>query len=117
MDMLPSPKVGCHRTGFAKTCRSLVTSGKCNRWCGGRFLNEKTGEEFDRYDCVDNWLLVYARDNAQLQNQTGAAIEKFRNEMILLNEQGFAAVQSVQNLVGPQEVLPAPMKTIPGEKK
>ena len=96
MSPIPPTEVMCHRTGFAESCRSLVTSGKCTRWLQLRGIDPNTGQEFDRHDCIDNWTPILLVENSQMQRQTGAAIESFRNEMVLLNEQSFALMQQRQ---------------------
>jgi len=82
---LPDKKLGCHRTGFARKCHALVTSGQCNRWLAIRGKNPNTGEDVDRHDCIDNWTPMLLIENSQQQRQTAAAIESFRNEMVKAN--------------------------------
>lgn len=80
---IPPEKRGCHRTGFEKTCRTLVVDGVCNRWIPES--GQINGVDVIAYDCADNWQLQYLKDNAQAQNGTGAAIESFRNEIMAAN--------------------------------
>lgn len=89
--MLPDKSIGCHHTGFAKTCRSLVSAGKCNRFIQIMGKDPNTGADVNRWDCVDNWTPMLLIENAQQSRQTGAAVESFRNEMVRMN--GIAAVQ------------------------
>lgn len=76
---LPDEKVGCHHTGFEKKCRQLVCDGVCNRWIQIIGTNPNTGEPVNQFDCVDNWTPMLLIENSQLQRQTGAAVESFRN--------------------------------------
>lgn len=85
---LPDPKIGCHRTGFTKKCRKLVTDGICNRWMQIAGNNPNTGEPLNKCDCIDNWGPVLMIENSQQQRQTAAAIESFRNEMVVSNAKG-----------------------------
>lgn len=89
--MLPDKEIGCHRTGFTRKCRELVTSGECKRFIQVDGRNPMSGEHVSRWDCVDNWMPLLMIDNTQQVRQTAAAIESFRNEMVHLN--GVAAVQ------------------------
>jgi hypothetical protein len=89
---LPSDKIYCHHTGFKKKCRVLVTNGACNRWMQVRGMNPNTGEDINRSDCVDNWTPILLIENSQMQRQTGAAVESFRNEMVRGNERTVAAL-------------------------
>lgn len=82
---LPSKDVFCHRTGFEKNCRELVASGKCNRWIGIAGRHPQTGETFSRHDCIDNWTPVLLMDSAKLQSETGAEVNRLRNEVAEAN--------------------------------
>jgi hypothetical protein len=44
------------------------------------------GEEIlDQWGCAIAWLPVLMIENSQMQRQTGAAVESFRNEMVQAN--------------------------------
>lgn len=94
---LPDDKVGCHHTGFAKKCRALVTSGKCNRWVQIIGTDANTGQPVNESRCVDNWTHTLMIENSQMQRQTGAAVESLRNL-----------------IVGPAERTPPDFKQIDG---
>ena len=49
--------------------------------------NPNTGEQINRWDCAISWLPVLLIENSQQQRQTGAAVESFRNEMVVANAQ------------------------------
>src|SRR3990167_9858227 len=91
--MLPDKEIGCHLTGFKEKCHKLVSSGRCKRWIQVQGTNPNTGESINRYDCVDNWVPLLLIENSQMQRQTGAAVESFRNEMVRANE---SLVQTVR---------------------
>jgi hypothetical protein len=82
MTGLPDEKLRCHHTGFKQSCRELVASGKCGRWMQIHGHNPSTGVPVNRYDCVDNWTPLLLIENSQMQRQTGAAVESFRNEVV-----------------------------------
>ena len=104
---LPDKALGCHRTGFGKKCRALVTSGSCNRWERNPGITGKhpnTGEELPKYDCKDNWQYTATLvGNAQM-HQLGGAIESFRNEMVRANAEAISYNGSVQRALS---LLPA----------
>jgi hypothetical protein len=52
-----------------------------------RGFNPNTGEEVDEWGCAVAWLPILSIENSQMQRQTGAAIESFRNEVVKSNEQ------------------------------
>jgi hypothetical protein len=93
--MLPDKDIGCHRTGFQKTCREMVVNHSCRLWCRIQGLNPQTGQPIDRYDCSDALMPLLMIENSQQQRQTGAAVESFRNEMVKMNN---------LTLLGPSEV-------------
>ena len=51
-----------------------------------RGSNPNTGEDVDDWGCSMAWLPILTIENSQMQRQTGAAVESFRNEMVKANE-------------------------------
>ena len=100
---LPNEKRMCHLTGFTKKCRSLVTSGKCERWIHLHGIDRNTGKQMvDEGHCIDDVLPKLLVENTQMARENGAAVESFRNEMVKVN-QVTLALQSEelrQHLVG-----------------
>lgn len=93
--MLPDPKVKCPATGFAKTCRSIVSKCDCPKFVTIRGRDPQTGAEVDRSGCVDSFLPLLLIENAQQSRQTGAAVESFRNEVVKAEEQRQVAVRQL----------------------
>lgn len=79
--MLPDEKTGCHRTGFTRKCRELVTSGECCRWRRLEFRHPQTGVKEDRYDCIDNLTDILLLIIAQQERQAGATMDKVATEV------------------------------------
>lgn len=95
---LPPKERGCHCTGFARKCRDLVVSEQCGRWMQIQGNHPNTGEKINRSMCIDDWTPILLMENSQMQRQTGAAVESFRN----------VAAEAAVALVGAvQERLPA----------
>jgi len=44
--------------------------------------NPQTGDEVDHWDCAVKWIPMLLIENSQMQRQTGAAVESFRNETL-----------------------------------
>lgn len=84
--MLADPKLCCHRTGFAKKCRSLVAEGKCNRWIMIEGNDPVTNQPLQRWDCVDNWhialLLDVSKRIANGSRDVERSVLSFRDEMV-----------------------------------
>ena len=70
----------CPLDGF-KPCRKL----DCAWFTQLRGANPNTGAEIDEYGCAVSWLPVLLVENSQQQRSTGAAVESFRNEMVVAN--------------------------------
>ena len=93
--------MGCHLTGFEKSCRSLVTRSKncCKRWMQIQGKDPNTGQPVNRWDCVDNWGPLLQIENSQQQRQTAAAIESFRNETVMQNAAVMRAAMLTERLM------------------
>lgn len=48
--------------------------------------NPQTEQPVDEWACAIAWLPMLMIENSQMQRQTGAAVESFRNEMTEQNE-------------------------------
>jgi hypothetical protein len=83
--MLPDRDIGCHDTGFTKTCFECVTQHRCQKWIQVTGTHPQTGESMNKWMCADAWMPILTIENSQQQRQTGAAVESFRNEMVKLN--------------------------------
>jgi hypothetical protein len=92
--MLPDKDIGCHHTGFTRKCRELVASGECNRWLQIQGQNPNTGEKVNQYNCIDNWTPMLLIENSQMQRQTGAAVESFRNEVIQRSQPQYIGIDT-----------------------
>lgn len=83
--MLPDKDIGCHRAGFSRKCRELVSSGECKRFVQIMGVNPQTGKEVSGWDCIDNWTPFLLLENTKEQRHTAKAVESFRNEMVTAN--------------------------------
>jgi len=59
---------------------------KCPLWIQVRGKNPQTDGEVDHWACSFAWMPMLLIENSQMQRQTGAAVESFRNEMVRSNE-------------------------------
>ena len=75
------PKANCPLDNF-NPCRQL----ECAWFLKIRGNNPNTGEDIDDWGCSMAWLPILTIENSQMQRQTGAAVESFRNEMVKANE-------------------------------
>jgi hypothetical protein len=76
-------KANCPLDGF-KPCRQL----ECAWFMKVAGSNPNTGKEVEEWGCSMAWLPIMVLENSQMQRQTGAAVESFRNEMVKNNEVG-----------------------------
>jgi hypothetical protein len=80
--MLPDKKVMCPYTGFQKSCWEGVAEHSCPKWIHILGSDPNTGQQVDKYGCNDSFQHILMIENSQMQRQTGAAVESFRNEMV-----------------------------------
>lgn len=59
--------------------------------------NPNTGEQLNDWSCAIAWLPVLLVENSQMQRQTGAAIESFRNEMVKAHEMNQTWINQMQS--------------------
>lgn len=84
--MLPDKNIHCPATGFSKSCREIVAEFECPKWIQIRGKNPQSQEEIDKFGCADSFIPMLLIENSQMQRQTGAAVESFRNEMVEANQ-------------------------------
>ena len=75
------PKANCPLNGF-EPCKQL----DCAWFLKIAGHNPNTGEQVDDWGCAIAWMPIIMIENSQMQRQTGAAVESFRNEMVSANE-------------------------------
>ena len=94
-------KDNCPLNGFEK-CKQL----QCAWFTKIVGKNPNTGADVDEYGCAVAWMPILLIENAQQSRQTGAAVESFRNEMVVQNEksQELLKVMSKPNMLDLIEV-------------
>lgn len=73
-------KTGCPLNKF-KPCKEL----ECAWFTKVVGHNPNTGQEVEEWACAIAWTPVLLIENSQMQRQTGAAVESFRNETVRAN--------------------------------
>lgn len=89
--MLPDKGIKCPATGFAKSCHSIVTKCTCPKWVNVKGANPQSGEPFDRWGCSDTFMPMLLVENARMQRECTASVDRLNNDMIRMN--GVAAAQ------------------------
>ena len=74
-------KANCPLDKF-KPCRQM----ECAWFLKVNGTNPNTGEAVEDWGCAMAWLPILTIENSQMQRQTGAAVESFRNEMVKANQ-------------------------------
>lgn len=77
------PKANCPLDNF-NPCRQL----ECAWFMKIVGKNPQDGKDVEDWGCSMAWLPMLMIENSQMQRQTGAAVESFRNEMVKNNEVG-----------------------------
>lgn len=70
---------------------SLDSFSPCRQFDCGWYMkiigkNPNTEKDVEEYGCSIAWMPIFLIENSQIQNQTGSAIESFRNKMVKSNE-------------------------------
>ena len=65
---------------------------KCPLWVLVRGKHPQSNEEIDRWDCSLGLIPMLLIENSQMQRQTGAAVESFRNEAVVSNAEMLATL-------------------------
>lgn len=101
---LPDKNIRCPHTSFAKSCREIYieSEGGCPKYVHIRGVDPNTGKEVDRFGCVDSFIPMLLIENSNMQRQTGAAVESFRNEMVKGNA---TTTQLLMAAAGPSMIL------------
>jgi hypothetical protein len=68
-----------HKKDVSQVCH------KCPLWVQIRGKHPQSDQEIDEWRCSLAWLPFLMIENSQMQRQTGAAVESFRNEMVRAN--------------------------------
>jgi hypothetical protein len=93
---------------------------KCAWFTQVRGTNPNTGEPVDEWGCAVTWMPFMAIEIAQKSNQTGAAVESFRNEVVKANQQNQQLyANALQQGIVPAQITPLnqPINILPeGEK-
>jgi hypothetical protein len=76
----PGMKCPLWRRDMSKVCHT------CEWWIHVRGKHPQSEEIFDRWGCAIQWMPMLMIENSQMQCQTGAAVESFRNEMVKFNQ-------------------------------
>lgn len=54
--------------------------------------NPNDGKDIEEWGCAMSWLPILLVENAQQSRSTGAAVESFRNEMVVANAENIKAL-------------------------
>jgi hypothetical protein len=74
------PKNQCPLNAF-NPCKQL----DCAWFTKLQGKDPQTGADIDEWGCAVSWIPILLIENSQMQRQTGAAVESFRNEMVKAN--------------------------------
>ena len=58
--------------------------------------NPNTGEPTEEWGCAMAWLPVLLIENAQQSRATGQAVESFRNEMVVANQENLQQLKQAE---------------------
>ena len=93
---------------FCPLIRKDCIGLKCAWYTQMRGTNPNTGQPVDEWGCAVTWMPILAVEVAQKSNQTGAAVESFRNEVVNANYQN----QELYKEALKQQIIPAQITTL-----
>ena len=100
---------------FCPLIKKKCVGHKCAWYTLVRGTNPNTGQEIDEWKCAVSWMPMMAVEIAQKSNQTGAAVESFRNEGVQanqINQQLY--IQGLESGMSNGQLSPhSPMNTLP----
>ena len=89
---------------------------KCAWYTHIRGLNPQTGQEIDEWGCAVGWMPTLAIEIASKSNQTGAAVESFRNEMVNENQKNQKLyLSALEQGIVPAQITPLNPPMIQGD--
>jgi len=82
-----------HRTDMSKVCHV------CPLWVKIMGKHPQSEDSIEHWNCSLAFLPMLLIENSQMQRQTGAAVESFRNETVVANQQAVSAMaEGIDNL-------------------
>ena len=101
---------------FCPLIQKKCVEHKCAWYTCVRGTNPNTGEEIDDWRCAVSWMPMMTVEIAQKSNQTGAAIESFRNEVVDANHQNQQLyAHALQQGINVAQITPLNPPMIAGE--
>ena len=101
---------------FCPLIQKKCVEHKCAWYTCVRGTNPNTGEEIDDWRCAVSWMPMMTVEIAQKSNQTGAAIESFRNEVVDANHQNKQLyAHAIQQGINVAQITPLNPPMIAGE--
>jgi hypothetical protein len=95
---------------FCPLIKKKCVKHKCSWYVNVRGMNPNTGQEIDKWDCSVAWMPLMSVEIAQKENQTGAAVESFRNEVVKANIQNqqlyLSSVEKMEQGIIPASISP-----------
>jgi len=95
---------------YCPLIKKKCIENKCAWFTQVRGLNPNTGQEIDEWGCAVAWMPIMAIEISQKENQTGAAVESFRNEVVRANYENRQlysdAVEKIKEEIIPASVTP-----------
>ena len=76
----PDPDTTCPHTGHKQKCKKHYLN--CPKWIRVEGKHPQSEESISEYGCADTWIPILLIENSQMQRQTGAAVESFRNTVV-----------------------------------
>lgn len=83
--MLPDKDIGCHRTGFTKTCFDCVVTHRCQLWQQIIGMDKNTGEHLNSWGCSDAFTNKLIVENTSETRQSTASTDRLNNDIVAMS--------------------------------
>lgn len=90
MGPLPNKDIGCHETGFEKTCFDMVTQKGCQKWVNVKGTHPQSGAQVDCWACADQWREVLKIEMARSMQMVAASLDKVATAIDKVNDSNMA---------------------------
>ena len=80
---------------FCPLLKETCIENKCSFWTHVRGKLPQSEEVVDKYGCAIAWMPILLIENAQMSNQTGAAVESMRNAVVSESEKNREVTQQL----------------------
>lgn len=104
----------CIEDGTPKMVDGKLENHACRFYIHVQGKNPQDGSDINQGDCAIAWMPVLLIENSNVNRQTGAAVESFRNENVRTGDQIAAAIMNAASIKNISPSLQPPIDVTAG---